>query len=192
MRLPRVSRALTVAALAVSFECFKTSHTRGYNAFSMEQTLHQLGQLLLGAIPTMVLLLALFAAYRALVAGPLDRALEERYARTDGAFEQAKSDVNAADSRSLEYEKAIREARVSIFKALESRRGQALQARAAAAAEARKVATAGVQQEKEQIAQQMAVAQKGLAQDSERLANEIIRTILSGAGAPPPAAGGQP
>ena len=140
----------------------------------------------------MVLLLSLFAAYRVLVAGPLDRALEERYARTEGAFEQAKSDVNAAESRSLEYEKTIREARASIFKALEARRQQALQARAAAAAEARKAATAGVQREKEQIAQQVEVAQKGLAQESERLANEIIRTILSGAGAPRPAAGGQP
>jgi F-type H+-transporting ATPase subunit b len=157
----------------------------------MEQTLHQLGQLLLGAIPTMVLLLVLFAAYRALVAAPLDRALEERYARTDGAFEQAKSDVNAAEARSLEYEKTIREARVSIFKALEGRRQQALQARGSAAAEARKVASARVQQEKEQIAQQMQVAQKGLEQESERLANEIIRIVLGRAVTPRPAAGGQ-
>ena len=140
----------------------------------------------------MVLLLTLFAAYRALVAGPLDKALEERYARTDGAFERAKSDVNAAEARSLEYAKTIREARASIFKALEGRRQQALQARAAAAAEVRKAASKRVQQEKEQIAQQMGVAQKGLEQESERLANEIIRIILSRAAAPRPAAGGQP
>ena len=51
----------------------------------MEQTLHQLGELLLAAIPTVVLLLVLFGLYRVLVAGPLGRILEERYARTEGA-----------------------------------------------------------------------------------------------------------
>ena len=54
----------------------------------MEQTFQQLGQLLLGAIPTAVLLLALFASYRVLVAAPLGRALDERYARTEGAVEK--------------------------------------------------------------------------------------------------------
>lgn len=138
----------------------------------------------------MVLLLVLFASYRALVAGPLERALEERYARTDGAFEQAKNDISAAEARSLEYEQAIRDARVSIFKALEGRRQQALQARAAAAAEARKAATARVHQEKAQIEQQMAAARSGLQQESERLANEIIQVILSQGTGSRPTAGG--
>lgn len=138
----------------------------------------------------MVLLLALFGAYRMLVAGPLDRALEERYARTDGAFEQAKSDISAAEARALEYEQALREARVSIFKALDVKRHQALQARAAAAAEARKAASAQVQQEKAQIEQQMAAARGGLEQESERLANEIIQVILSGGTGSRPTAGG--
>jgi F-type H+-transporting ATPase subunit b len=155
----------------------------------MEQTLQQLGQLLLGAIPTMVLLLVLFGAYRALVAGPLDRALEERYARTDGAFEQAKSDISAAEARSLEYEQSIREARISIFKALENRRQQALQARTLAATEARKAAAARVAQERANIEQQMTAAKTGLQQESERLANEIIQAILA-RGASRPTAGG--
>ncbi len=158
----------------------------------MEQTLNQLGQLLLAAIPTVVLLLALFAAYRALVAGPLDRALEERYARTDGAFEQAKADIGAAEARSLEYEQALREARVAIFKALEGKRQQALQARATAAAEARKAANTRVQQERALIELQMATARAGLQQESERLAGEIIRAILSPGSNSRPTAGGRP
>lgn len=157
----------------------------------MEQTLHQLGQLLLGAIPTMVLLLALFAAYRMLVAGPLERALEERYARTDGAFEQAKADIGAAEARSLQYEQALREARVSIFKALEAKRQQALQARTAAATEARKVAAGRVQQERAEIERQMAGARAGLEGESERLANEIIQAILTPDAASRPTAGGR-
>ena len=138
----------------------------------------------------MVLLLALYGAYRMLVAAPLEKALEERYAQTDGAFEQAKSDIAAADARSQEYEHGLREARVTIFKALENRRQQALQARTAAAAEARKAAAARVQQEKAQIEQQMAAARAGLAQESERLANEIIQTVLAPGGSARPTAGG--
>lgn len=139
----------------------------------------------------MVLLLTLFVAYRSLVAGPLDKVLEERYARTDGAFEQAKADVNAADARSAQYEQAIRAARASIFKSLEAKRQEALQARAAAAAEARKAASARVQQEKAQIERQIAAARAGLQQESERLANEIIQTVLKPGGASRPTAGGQ-
>ena len=138
----------------------------------------------------MVLLLALYGAYQMLVAGPLEKALEERYARTDGAFEQAKSDIAAADARSQEYEQGIRDARVAIFKALENRRQQALQARTVAAGEARKAAAARVQQEKAQIDQQMAAAKAGLAQESERLANEIIQAVLAQGGSSRPAAGG--
>jgi F-type H+-transporting ATPase subunit b len=156
----------------------------------MQQTLQQLGQLLLGSIPTMVLVLGLFAAYRALVAGPLERALQERYARTDGAFEQAKTDINAADAKSLEYEQALRTARVQIFKALEGKRQQALQARAAAAAAARKAAMERVRQEKALIELEMATARAGLERESERLANEIIQTILAQASGSRPTAGG--
>ncbi len=136
-----------------------------------------------------MLLLTLFGCYRALVAGPLERALQERYARTDGAFEQAKADIAAAEERSLAYEQALREARSKIFKALESRRQQAVQARTAAATEARKAAAARVQQEKAQIEQQMDAARSGLQQESERLANEIIQAILAQAAVRPTAGG---
>lgn len=138
----------------------------------------------------MVLLLALYGAYQMLVAGPLEKALDERYARTDGAFEQAKQDIAAADARSQQYEQGLREARATIFKALENRRQQAIQARNAAAAEARKAAAARVQQEKAQIEQQMAAARAGLAQESERLATEIIQAVLTQGGSTRPAAGG--
>lgn len=151
----------------------------------MEQTLQQLGQLLLGAIPTVVLLVILYGVYRVLVAGPLEKALEERYAKTEGAFEQAKQDIAAADARTTEYEERIREARMRVFKAMEARRQKAVQARGAVAAEARLVADARVKQEKAQIEKEMVTARAGLQQESERLANEIITAILSRATAAP-------
>ena len=59
----------------------------------MDETLHQLGGLLLGSVPTIFLFLLLVILYRFLVYGPLTRVLSERRARTEGAIEQA----NAAD-----------------------------------------------------------------------------------------------
>ena len=158
----------------------------------MEQTFQQLGQLLLGAVPTAVLLLLLFTSYRVLVAGPLGRALDERYARTEGAVTKAKSDIAAADARTQEYEAHLREARVAIFKALEARRQQALAARTAVSTQARQAAEARVRDAKALIEKEMLEARSGLQGQAERLAQDVIQAILRGASASTSAAGGQP
>ena len=84
----------------------------------MDQTLKQAGELLLGAIPTVALLLLLYACYDVLIQKPLHRILEERRARTEGAVIKARADVALAEARMQEYEQRLREARVAIFKAL--------------------------------------------------------------------------
>ncbi len=158
----------------------------------MEETLRQLGELLLGSIPTIVLFLILFAAYHALVHKPLARILAERRARTEGAIEQARADIAAAEARTAEYEQRLREARVSIFKAQEARRQQAIQARTAALAEARSQADVQVKQAKAAIAQDVTRAKGTLQTEAERLSSEIIDTLLRQVGAAQtPAGGGQ-
>ena len=64
----------------------------------MDQILNQLGELVLGSVPTMVLFILLVAAYGLLVRRPLDRILAERRARTSGALEQARSAIAAAEA----------------------------------------------------------------------------------------------
>src|SRR5215471_2041418 len=103
----------------------------------MEQTVRQLGELLLGAVPTVILLAILSALYRVLVHKPLMAVLAERRKRTEGAVEKARADIAAAEARTLDYEQRLREARMKIFKGQESRRQQALQSRSEAAARAR-------------------------------------------------------
>jgi F-type H+-transporting ATPase subunit b len=154
----------------------------------MEETLRQLGELLLGSIPTVVIVLIAFGAYNALVARPLHKALAERYARTEGAFQQARQDIAAAETRTQEYEQRLRDARSAMFKTLERRRQQALAARTAAAAEARAAAEGRVRQARQQIEQDVAAARAGLQQESERLAGAIIQTVLH----PGAAVGGAP
>ena len=157
----------------------------------MDQTLKQAGELLLGAIPTVVLLLLLYACYDVLIQKPLHRILEERRARTEGAVIKARADVALAEARMQEYEQRLREARVAIFKALETRRLKAQQARAETVTEARARAEQQIREARAAIEQDMATARSGLQAETEKLASEIIRTILRPASATP-AIGGRP
>jgi len=157
----------------------------------MDTTLNQVGQLLLDAIPTVVLLLLLYAIYQNLVRKPLQKVLQERRDRTEGAVQKARADVAAAETRTQEYEQKLRDARLAIFKAQEARRQQAQQMRAEALAEARTRAQEQIRQAKLAVEQDVAAARTGLQGDVERLANEIIRTILKPAGSAPMAGGAQ-
>ncbi len=55
----------------------------------MQDVLQQLGDLLLGSLPTLALFIFLVLAYQILVQGPLSKTLAERRARTTGAVEEA-------------------------------------------------------------------------------------------------------
>jgi F-type H+-transporting ATPase subunit b len=148
----------------------------------MEETLRQLGGLLLGAIPTVIFMVMLYGAYRAVVHRPLVHVLAERRSRTEGAVEKARADIAAAEARTSEYEQRVREARAAVFKSQEARRQQALQARAAALAEARTKAQAQVNQARAAIEQDKKAAQAGLQAEAGQLAAEIIRTVLQPVG----------
>jgi len=149
----------------------------------MDQTLQQLGELLLGAVPTVILLGLLYALYTTLVHKPLRRVLEERRSKTEGAIEKSKADIAAADARTAEYEQNLRAARATVFRAQEARRQAALQARSNAVKEARAKAQTQVQAAKADIESDRAAAEKGLQGEAAALAQEIVRRVLQPAGA---------
>ena len=105
----------------------------------MDETLKQLGELLLGSVPTVIFLVLTYLAYTVLVHKPLSRILSERHERTEGAVAKARADVAAAEARTAEYEQRLREARLAVFRTQEQKRQQAAQLRASAVAEARTV-----------------------------------------------------
>jgi F-type H+-transporting ATPase subunit b len=144
----------------------------------MDETVRQVGELLLGSIPTIILLVLLYGIYVVLVHKPLGKVLAERRSKTEGAIEKARADIASAEARTAEYEQRLREARVAIFKSQEARRQQALQVRAAGVAEARARAQAQVEQARSAIEQDKGVAQDGLQAESGKLAAEIIRAVL--------------
>lgn len=149
----------------------------------MDTTLRQVGQLLLDAIPTVVLLLLLYAIYQNLLRKPMERVLAQRRERTEGAVTKARADVASAESRTQEYEQKLREARLAIFKAQDARRQQAQQLRTQALAEARQRAQQQLREAKLAIDQDMAEARSGLQGETQRLASDIIRTVLKPSGA---------
>jgi F-type H+-transporting ATPase subunit b len=102
---------------------------------------------------------------------------------------KARSDVAAAEARTQEYEEKLREARLAVFKAQDARRQQAQQMRAQAMAEARAKAQEQIRQARLAVDRDMAAARTALQGEAERLASDIIRTILRPAGATPASGG---
>jgi len=149
----------------------------------MDQTLRQLGELLLGAVPTVILLSLLYVLYSTIVHKPLQRVLAERRSKTEGAVEKSRADIAAAEARTSEYEQMLREARASVFRAQEARRKAVLDARAAAMNDARSKAQAQVQAAKADIEKDREAAQAGLQGEAQSLAVEIMRRVLEPMGA---------
>jgi len=149
----------------------------------MDETLEQLGGLLLGAVPTIVFLTLLYGFYKVIVHKPLRRVLEERRNKTEGAIEKSKADIAAADARTSEYEQNLREARAAVFRAQEAKRQAALQARSNAVNQARAKAQSQVQAAKAAIEKDRESAEQSLQGEAQALAREIVRRVLQPAGA---------
>jgi F-type H+-transporting ATPase subunit b len=149
----------------------------------MDQTLRQLGGLLLGAVPTVILLALLYVLYTVIVHKPLRRVLDERRSKTEGAIEKSRADIAAAEARTAEYEQRLREARATVFRAQESRRKAALDARTAALNESRAKAQEQLKAAKADIEKDREAAQAGLQGEAQALASEIMRRLLEPAGA---------
>jgi len=149
----------------------------------MDETLRQLGELLLGAVPTVILLALLYVLYTMIVHRPLRRVLAERRSKTEGAIEKSRADIAAAEARTSEYEQRLREARATVFRAQEARRKAALDARTVALNEARSKAQAQVQAAKAATQKDREAAQVSLQVEAQALAAEIMRRVLQPAGA---------
>ena len=150
----------------------------------MEHTLRQLGELLLGSVPTIILLATLYILYTFLVHRPLTAVLAERRNRTQGAMEKARADIAAAEARTADYEQRLREARQSVFKSLENRRQQATQIRSEAVNQARARGQEQVKQARALLEQDKQEAMTKLQSEAGRLAIEIVRTVLRPVAAP--------
>lgn len=141
-------------------------------------TLNKLGELLLNSIPTIICLLIVWTAYRTIVQTKLQRVLDERHQRTEGAIQEAQAQIAKAEARTAEYEQRLREARTQVYQAQEARRRHVMEKRSAALAEARSQADARVKRAHADLERDVSEARATLQQQAERLAQEIIDSIL--------------
>ena len=140
--------------------------------------LNQLGSLVLGSVPTIILFLLLVIAYNVLVAKPLEKTLAERRARTSGAVEQAKGAIAAAEAETTAYEEKLRAARAEIMRERERRLAEWHKQKDAALNEAREAAQARVRAAKAEIEASAVVARTQIEQATAQLSEQILRAVL--------------
>ena len=144
----------------------------------MDQILNQLGELVLGSVPTMVLFVLLVAAYGLLVRRPLDHILAERHARTTGAVEQARGAIAAAEAETTAYEEKLRSAKAEIFQAREQKLKQWNAEREAAIAQVRHAAQERILSAKLEVEQSAAAARAQIESMSADLGARILNAVL--------------
>src|SRR5665213_4147512 len=144
----------------------------------MDQILHQIGGLVLGAVPTMLLFLLTVILYGFLVRRPLTRILSERHARTAGAVEKAKGAISDAETRTAEYEDRLRGARAEIFAARDARMKQWAPQREQSLNDARTATAQKVLAGKLEIEQGLSDARRQIETASAELSEQVLRAVL--------------
>lgn len=144
----------------------------------LDELLRQLGDLVLGSVPTMIIFLVLVFAYRYILYGPLVKTLGERRRRTVGALEAAHAAIAAADAKAQEYEAKLRAARADIFHQREQRVQQWAAEKDRALASARQAAQERVAQARTGIEAEAATARRQIESVAGQLAAQILQAVL--------------
>jgi F-type H+-transporting ATPase subunit b len=150
---------------------------------SMPSIGHQLGELFLGAAPTVLIILIFYLILRPLFFRPLLKVMAEREVRTVGAQKAAEAAQAAAAEKVKQYQEALKKARGKVYAEQEAARKKLLDERAAQLKDARSKAAAELGAAKQRVAKELAAAQRDVESSAAQLAAEIARRILQ---APPP------
>src|SRR5436190_1702994 len=108
----------------------------------MDVILHQLGELLLKAVPTFVIVVLLNFYLKAMFFKPLERVLHRRYEQTEGARKLAEESLQRAAAKTAEYEAALRAARGEVYHAHEELHKQSQEQHSQQMCDARRAAEA--------------------------------------------------
>jgi len=146
----------------------------------MEKTLQDLADLVLAAVPTIVLVVVLHIYLKAVFFRPLDKVLAQRDAATKGAIRDAEASLKRAEEKAEEYETALRNARSEILQAQEAERQRLRREQGDAVIAARKRGSALIEDARKKIGAEADSARQALAGDTERLAGQIVANVLKG------------
>jgi F-type H+-transporting ATPase subunit b len=144
----------------------------------MESTLHDLGQLLLKAIPTLFLLLVVHFYLKRMFFRPMAEVLAQRRAATEGLRESAEAMRAKAAEQTKSIEEQLRQAREAIYGEQEEARRRWTGEQGAQLEEARKQSRDLIQQSKQQLDTEAVAAKAQLAGTADALAEQIASALL--------------
>src|SRR5258708_6548155 len=144
----------------------------------MQEIVHQLGELFLQAVPTVLTVLAFYLILRSLFFRPLLQIMAERESRTVGAQKAAEAAQAAAAEKVKQYQDALRQARAQVYAEQEVASKKLLDERAALLKAARARAADEVKAAKERVAAELAAARRDVEATVPQLSAEIARRFL--------------
>ena len=145
----------------------------------MEKTLQDLAEILLKAIPTVIILVVLHQFLKFVLFRPVEAMLRNRHEMTAGARKSADQSLANAERKTAEYEAKLRDAKAVVFREQEDTRKKWLSDQADQLVQAKTGMTAKVAIAKQEIASEASSAKATLERTSDILADDIARTILT-------------
>jgi len=139
---------------------------------------HQLGELFLGAVPTVLLILIFYFIMKSLFFKPLLAVMAERELRSIGAEKAAKAAQNAAAEKLKQYQDALKQERSKLYAEQEAERKKWLDERAAVVKDARSKSAAEVSSGKERVAAELLAARRDMEAGISQLAAEIAARVI--------------
>jgi F0F1-type ATP synthase membrane subunit b/b' len=144
------------------------------------QILNQLGDLFLAAVPTVIIVFLFYFFLRWSFFNPIQRVLEERHRRAEGARQDAEASRAAVQVKLRVYGDSMKKARSEIFVEQEGVRRRVLDERQVKVSAARVAAQTALQEAKKVIAAEIQAARTELEQSNGAMANEIADAIIAG------------
>ena len=142
------------------------------------EILHQLGNLFLQAVPTVIIVFLFYLFMRWAFFTPTQKAMAEREAKIEGARKDAATVQAAANQDLQDYNDALKKARAEIYAEQEVARQAILQERSKNLKAMRTLAQKEVAEGKKKIDADLAVARKEIEASAPAMAGEIARSIL--------------
>jgi F-type H+-transporting ATPase subunit b len=144
----------------------------------MDVILQQLGQLLLKAVPTFLLVILLNFYLKRMFFRPLEKVLHQRYEATEGARKAADESLARAAAKAAEYEASLHAAQSEVYRQQEQMYKELQDRESALVADARRSADAAIKAARADLAKDVEAAKASLQRDSEALANQIADSVL--------------
>ncbi len=145
-----------------------------------QKLINDLTEILLKAIPTIIILVILHNFLKVVLFSPTEKMLKERHSLTGGARTDAEKALANAERKTQEYEAQFRDAKAVVYKEQEETRRKWLDDQAQQMTSAKADADARLAAAKKEIVADAAAARTELQQSAQTLADQIASSLLAG------------